>query len=239
MKAKLRMLIFSLIPNFVRKIALKIFGPPFAEFTYSQEGEDIVLFRLLGGRKNGVYVDVGAHHPFKYSNTYKFYQQGWSGVNIDGMPGSMEAFRRYRGRDTNVETLISKEPKKLVYYAFNEPALNTVNAELAHSRDGKDGYKIIKTYDLQSKTLGEVLRSCLPPNTKIDFMTVDVESLDLEVLESNDWEKYMPELVVVESLATENSLESLRDCPVYQFLTQKGYTVYSKLSNTLIFRLKA
>lgn len=238
MKTKIRMIIYSLVPEFIRGLALKFFAPPFAELTYSQEGEDIALYRILGGRKRGVYVDVGAHHPFRFSNTYKFYRQGWSGVNIDAMPGSMDAFRRYRGRDINIEVPISKEPRDLAFYSFNEPALNTVNGDLARSRDGKDGYRIIKTYALRSKPLGEVLDSCLAPGTKIDFMSIDVESMDLEVLESNDWRKYSPEFVVVESLATEDSLDSVKDCPIYRFLSQKGYTVYSKLANTLIFRLK-
>jgi hypothetical protein len=237
MKSLIRRIIYSVIPDSLANLVVKLFSNPFADITYSHEGEDIVLLNLLGSKKRGFYVDVGAHHPFRFSNTYKFYRLGWSGINIDAMPGSMEVFRKYRKRDINVEFLIAKEPKNLVFYSFNKPALNTVNPNLAESRDGKDGYKIIKKYELESKTLREVLNLYLPKNIKIDFMSIDVESLDLEVLESNDWEKYLPEVIAVESLNTVDSLDSIKDSAIYQFLIHKGYTLYSKLANTLIFKI--
>lgn len=54
-------------------------------------------------KKIGFYVDVGAHHPMRFSNTYFFYRMGWSGINIDAMPGSMKEFKKYRRRDINLE----------------------------------------------------------------------------------------------------------------------------------------
>ena len=64
--------------------------------SYSQEGEDMILRRLFETRRRGFYVDVGAHHPRRFSNTYYFYRQGWSGINIDAAPGSMKLFDRLR-----------------------------------------------------------------------------------------------------------------------------------------------
>lgn len=75
----------------------------FATKCYSQEGEDLLLSRILGDKKDGFYVDVGAHHPFRFSNTYLLYKQGWRGINIDAMPGSMKLFNRFRPRDINIE----------------------------------------------------------------------------------------------------------------------------------------
>ena len=78
--------------------------------SFAQEGEDRVLFSLLfklhGGKHidNGFYVDVGAHHPYYLSNTYIFYRQGWRGLNIDAMPGSMALFEKNRPRDINLES---------------------------------------------------------------------------------------------------------------------------------------
>src|ERR1700733_13651528 len=77
--------------------------------SHSQEGEDRVLASLLlkahGGilPSSGFYVDVGAHDPFRFSNTYFFYRRGWSGINIDAMPGSMRRFISHRPRDLNLE----------------------------------------------------------------------------------------------------------------------------------------
>ena len=99
--------------------------------SYSQEGEDMILRRLFEKQKTGFYVDVGAHHPKRFSNTFFFYKKGWSGINIDAMPNSMRLFNEIRPRDTNLEIPISDKKQKLKYYMFNEPALNGFSKELA------------------------------------------------------------------------------------------------------------
>lgn len=75
----------------------------FASKSYAQQGEDLILREILNYASTGFYVDVGAHHPFRFSNTYLFYKQGWRGINIDAMPGSMTLFHRFRPRDINIE----------------------------------------------------------------------------------------------------------------------------------------
>ena len=75
----------------------------FVNLSFSQEGEDLVLYRLLGHQTKGVYVDVGAHHPYRFSNTFKFYLLGWSGINIDPLPGSKQLLDEKRPRDINLE----------------------------------------------------------------------------------------------------------------------------------------
>ena len=57
--------------------------------SYAQEGEDLILYRMIYGKiDKGFYVDVGAHHPKRFSNTYFFYRKGWRGINVEPMPGS-------------------------------------------------------------------------------------------------------------------------------------------------------
>jgi len=75
-------------------------------FSYSQNGEDRALWRYFEGQRDGFYVDIGAHHPFRFSNTYIFYKSGWRGINVDAMPNSMRAFRRYRKHDINIECAV-------------------------------------------------------------------------------------------------------------------------------------
>ena len=84
--------------------------------SYSQEGEDMILRRLFERKDKGVYIDVGAHHPKKFSNTYYFYKKGWSGINLDAMPGSMLRFDKVRPRDLNIETAISDTKETLKYF---------------------------------------------------------------------------------------------------------------------------
>jgi len=68
---------------------------------YSQGAEDIILASIFGNREKGFWVDVGAHHPQRFSNTYLFSLKGWTGINIDALPGSMAIFKKMRPNDIN------------------------------------------------------------------------------------------------------------------------------------------
>jgi hypothetical protein len=148
--------------------------------SYSQEGEDLILLRIFEKKRTGFYVDVGAHHPFRFSNTYLFYRMGWRGINIDATPGSMKFFNKFRKRDINIEVAIGEKEDILTFYIFNEPALNTFNENLARQRNGKMGYYIIKELPLKVLPLSKILEEYLPEGQEIDFLNVDVEGKDFE-----------------------------------------------------------
>ncbi len=206
--------------------------------SYSQEGEDMILWRLFANRKTGFYVDVGAHHPARFSNTYFFYRRGWYGINIDAMPGSMKGFSTFRPRDINLELAVSETPGTLDYYIFNEPALNGFDAGLSHERDARaDLYKIVETRKLRTNRLEAILDEHLPNGQHIDFMTIDVEGFDLEVLKSNDWTKYRPEVVLVEVL--NSSFPDLLTNETNRLLREEGYEIFAKAFNTVIYRQAA
>lgn len=202
--------------------------------SYSQEGEDRILARYFGEKKDGFYVDIGAHHPHRFSNTYLFYLQGWRGLNIDAMPGSMSEFEKWRPEDINIETAVSSQKQTLIYHIFNEPALNTFSKEEALKKDGLRNYKITGTVEIETFPLSFVLEKYLPQNQLIDFMSIDVEGLDFDVLQSNDWNRFKPGMILVESL--NSSLELILQSPVFQFLKEKGYTLVAKSYNTLFFK---
>ena len=203
-----------------------------ASRSYSQEGEDLIVRRVFDRRDGGFYVDVGAHHPVRFSNTYLFYRNGWRGINIDATPGSMRLFKKIRPRDINLELAISDVSKRLTLYMFNEPALNTFDASLARQRN-QGMYRIIAEQQMTTKPLAEVLSSYLPEGLSPTFLTIDVEGLDLEVLHSNDWSRFRPEVVLLECL--NSSLEDLPKRAEFLFMKDKGYCPFAKTLNTLIF----
>lgn len=203
--------------------------------SYSQEGEDLILNRLFENVKEGFYVDIGAHHPFRFSNTYLFYKKGWKGLNIDAMPGSMNLFFSKRNRDINLEVAISKSPQTLTYYSFEEPAINGFDSVLSESRI-KAGEKLIKTIAIQSQRLDKILDQYLPDKMPIDFMSIDVEGLDLEILESNNWDKYKPKAIVIECLGAD--FLGIQKTIVYEYLIAKGYFLIAKTVNSCIFSQK-
>jgi hypothetical protein len=202
--------------------------------SYSQEGEDLILQRFIGNTKKGFYIDIGAHHPFRFSNTYHFYKQGWHGINVDAMPGSMNAFKKLRPRDINLEIPVSESKQVLTYYIFNEPALNTFSGEEARKKNGLRDYKVVEELRLQTFPLSYILDKYLPQNTLIDFLSIDVEGLDYSVLSSNNWEKYQPSIILIESL--QSSLENLRDNEMYAYLHALNYRLIAKTLNTLFFQ---
>jgi hypothetical protein len=203
--------------------------------SYGQEGEDLVVARLLGDRAEGFYVDVGAHHPARHSNTFLLYRRGWRGINIDATPGSMAIFNRMRPRDINIESLVANDTAPRSFYRFNEPALNTASIELAGQRPNEsDRFQIDSTVTLTPRTLGEILHHHLPAGQIIDLMSVDVEGLDLDVLESNDWGRFRPATLLVEVLET--TLLDLDRHEIVRFLAGHGYRPIAKLYNTVIFQ---
>jgi len=213
-------------------------NPPHATYSYSQEGEDRILARLFTDQSAGFYVDVGAHHPLRYSNTYIFYLQGWRGINIEARPGSLQLFDQLRPRDINLELAISDKRESLTYYEFNDTALNGFAKEMAFKANGTAHYRIINTRVIQTVTLAEILDKYLPASQSIDFLSVDVEGLDEQVLRSNNWDKYRPRIILAEDIGYSSFLEAAQS-PIGAMLQPYGYNLYCKTMNTLIFRLRS
>ena len=159
--------------------------------SYSQEGEDMILRRLFETQRTGFYIDVGAHHPKRYSNTYFFYKRGWRGINIDAMPGCMKLFNKLRPRDINIEKPVSDKTEALKYYIFNEPALNGFSKELSEMRDNQTEFYIKSSQEIKTSTLEDILDNNLSKDQVIDFLSIDVEGLDFKVLKSNNFKRYI------------------------------------------------
>jgi len=233
LKETIKRLLPGLFGNVMRNFKNNYLGG-YTNKSYSQEGEDLILRRLFEHKTDGFYVDVGAHHPVRFSNTYLFYKKGWHGINIDAMPGSMNAFKRKRKRDINLEIPVSDKRETLTYYMFNEPALNGFSRELSRERDGRGDYRLIAKQDITTATLEEILDKHLPNRQEIDFLSVDVEGLDLQVLKSSNWEKYRPAYVLAEIL--NSSLETLSASDIHAVLAKAGYTPYAKTVHTVVFK---
>ncbi|MEJ7780596.1 MAG: FkbM family methyltransferase [Daejeonella sp.] len=203
--------------------------------SYSQDGEDMILKAFYENKKHhkGFYVDVGAHHPVRYSNTYFFYKKGWRGINIEPTPTAITPFKVLRSRDINLNVGVASKKESLTFFCFNEPALNTFSEEVALLAKKKEKYKIIKKVQVEVLPLRDILNKYLPEGIKIDFLTVDVEGLDFDVLKSNDWDKFSPEYLLVEGHI---DFEQIFDYDIYQFLKEKNYKLVAKTLRTLIFK---
>ncbi len=200
------------------------------QISFSQEGEDCILNRIFERKKLGFYVDVGAHHPQRFSNTYRFYLRGWQGINIDPLPGTKEEFDRIRPRDINLQMGISDSALELTYYQFEEPAFNTFLADIAEQRTSP----LIAKTPVKTHTLSQVLREYLPIGQSIDFMSIDVEGFDLQVLKSNDWRLFRPSYVLSEILGIKD-MDEVMDTDLVKFMNSVNYSVFSRSVNTVFF----
>ena len=220
------------------KVVLKLYGlrevVAAKRIFYSLEGEDIVLDNIFQNQPKGFYIDIGANHPKMHSNSYLFYKKGWRGINVDAAPGSMQLFSVFRKRDINLERPVSDKVEKLTYFMFDQPRVNTFSEDLANERTRTTTYKIIDRVEIETSTLKKILDEYLPEKTTIDFMSIDVEGFDYRVLLSNDWEKYIPRVIVVEELEHADN----NDSPfIYKFLLSKGYQLVAKTGNSCIYCL--
>lgn len=226
----------TFLKNFIKKqfkISKEYNLPEYSQISFSQYAEDIVLQSFLTKSK-GFYVDIGAHHPHRFSNTFIFYLKGWNGINVDATPGSMKIFRDIRPRDINIEIGISNQKTNLLFYQFQEPAINTFSKELADIYISR-GKQFVNINEIKTISLEELLDNYLPKNQKIDFLTIDIEGLDEVVLKSNNWNKYKPEFIILE--LWNDNIESIISTEIYKLLTSLNYRLVAKTLCSLFFKL--
>lgn len=199
--------------------------------SFSQDGEDLVLRSLLDVNKKGFYVDVGAHDPYRFSNTAFFYLQGWRGINIDPNSRFKEYFDFCRPGDINLEVAIGPECGETQVYTFAETALNTTLLERAQYLEKETSYKPISVRHVPVFPLREIFKKYLPVDQSIDFLSIDVEGLEMGVLMSNDWELYRPMWILVEDLKGNKITSS-----VGTYLQEKNYGKIAFTGRTIIFK---
>ncbi len=193
--------------------------------SFSRSGDDIQLMRLLQNASPGCYVDIGAWHPVKASNSYYFYLRGWRGICIDPNPELADLYRATRPTDEFINMAVGLESSTLQYYMLlsGYDSMNTLDGDFIRRYGLAD--KVKRVVDVPTRPLWEILDERLTPSDRLDFFDVDAEGYDLEILQSNDWDRFRPSIVVTE---TEASLKVDLDSEVSQFLDDKGYRLVGK-----------
>ena len=187
--------------------------------SYSQFGEDLWLGEYFADRPNGFYVDVGAYDPFNASNTLLLYRQGWHGINIEPDPAALARLQRFRPRDTNLGFAISDVSGEAGFLL--DGSFSTIERS-EHEILGTSSRIVVRT-----RRLEEVLSEWTHGN-EIDLLDVDCEGLDLTVLQSNDWQRFRPRVVLAEShLDPPSDLQS--------FMLGVGYERVARFTVTYAF----
>lgn len=245
--------VFRIMKTVILKIAEKYEIKPdgISFITYSQDGEDLILDKIFAAKQNGFFIDIGAYHPKKYSNTYHFYKKGWRGINIDPRPGVMSEFNRVRPEDINLEIGISDREGYVQFYIFDQPGVCTFDKDTALNRNRILGYTLLEIKNIKVDTILNVFEK-YAKSTDVDFMSIDVEGYELAVLEQNDWKRFRPKVILVEIMQPQKtdyessifkkgdkvywvSTDELSQFKVHSLLSKNGYRVLAKTIATVFY----
>jgi len=191
--------------------------------SFSQFGEDIFINEFFKNQNNGKYVDLGAFHPMRLNNTYLLHKKGWSGTNVDLNQISIDMFNLARKEDNNICCLISdvNNVEKKAYFHSDWGAGNTIILDNKFKNILKEEKKMI------SKTFEKII------NHDFDFINIDLEGHDYEVLKTIDLKKYNPKLICIEILEKsttgdkifehmkKNNFKYIKRCGVSYFFERK------------------
>ena len=195
-------------------------------YHFGEFAEDVFIGRLLKSINNGKYVDVGCYHPFKGSLTAKLYQKNWRGINIDVSKTSIDLFNIARKRDINLNCAISDFNEKTFY--FQNGMINQQNS-LQKSSD--DQIKV----DINCYTLNTVLEN--NDFHDFDYLNVDVEGTELNVIKGINFKKYKPKLITIEN--NEMIPEEYFQSEIFKLLEQNNYVFVNKVGVTNFFLIKS
>jgi FkbM family methyltransferase len=171
--------------------------PDGRRISYAQNGEDIVLLRVFDSQPHGVWVDVGANHPVTDSVTRNFSDLGWSGINLEPVPTLHDLLVQMRPNDINLCMAASDRDGVMTFHR-NEtnPGLSTFGDDwAAHYRsEGHD----VTDVDVAVSRLEAVCDQYLTAKV-IDFMKIDTEGHEVEVLRGHNFDRHPVRVLVAEA----------------------------------------
>jgi FkbM family methyltransferase len=202
--------------------------------SWSQGGEDLALIPFLKNVDKGCYLDIGAHHPDRFSVTRGLYQKGWTGVNVEANPNLIQEFLKRRPRDLTLCYAVGLE-SEYVLNVFSEPAISTASSEWKE-RFLSENQTIVDRITVKGISLNKLINEHFPSKGP-DLLVIDVEGLDFDVIQSLDPQKLsrnqLPMVIVVE---TPIGVDEVMATPMYVYLVKIGYQAMCILPMSTIFK---
>jgi len=202
----------------------------------SQFGEDKFILDLFDKDYSGKYLDLGCYHPTRHSNTHILYQSGWTGINIDLNPLTIELFNFMRPKDFNYNIGISNSEEEKELYFINE--FNTQNTLDKNQLNFLKNHHNIKDREiLKTKLKTKKLETILLDNNfhNIDFFNIDIEGHELEVIESIDFDKFKFKYICIEMIQ-HNEISINRSKKIKDILNNNGFIIVKKFEFNYIYK---
>tara|TARA_Y100000768_G_scaffold185353_1_gene138772 strand:- start:2391 stop:3053 length:663 start_codon:yes stop_codon:yes gene_type:complete len=198
--------------------------------SYSQDKEDIFLIELFKDLKKGFYIDLGCHHPKRFSNTYLLYKRGWSGINVDANYSTILLFNLFRKRDKNIRALINTNSVSVFYYKFNDSALNGILSPQNAQKLIDVGYKLKKKVKMNSISINDFIKKYGLVNKKINFLKIDLEGIDFELIKILDFT-----IIDIQVIMIEKKQNKIKEDEMKLYLKNKFYKLIFESNRNLIF----
>ena len=203
----------------------KIFIP---RKSYAHSEEDLFILKKFKNKK-GFYVDVGCHHPTRLNNCHLLYKNGWNGINIDISEFSIRLFNIVRRKDININLAVSLKQKKVRFYYDK---LMSLYISLNKRKE------LNRFREIKSDTLTSIIDKTKYLNKKIDFLSIDAEGKDFEVLKSLNFKKYDPKYICIEVYSDKIVNFDIKKNEVYKFLVKKNYIMLFNKRENFFFKKK-
>ena len=205
-------------------------------FNNSQFGEDKKIIKLFKEEKNGTYLDLGCFHPIRQNNTYLFYKLGWKGINVDLNPLTIELFNIARPNDINICAAISgKKGSKYLFFDHELSSLNTISKN--HTLFLKEAFNKsnLKKKRIKTDTLNNILKK--NRINKVDFMNIDIEGNELEVLKTMNFNKLDIKVICIEIVNYEfySNKIKVNKKKIFNILKKNNYRLRFKTFVNYIF----
>lgn len=189
-----------------------------ATLSYANAGEDLIVRRIFN-KNSGFYVDVGCNLPDATSNTFALYKLGWKGICIDANEALIAQHAAMRPNDRQVLAAVSNESKEVVFTQFvGDAQISSIDVNFVE-RVSKSRSGIVEKR-MHTRTLTEILDSH-SVEKNFDLLCIDVEGHDFEALQSLDFAKYRPRIIVIEILCLD--LVKYTENDIINFLLQINY----------------
>ena len=204
--------------------------------SYSQSGEDVIvkfIFYCLGIDRP-TYIDIGANHPFALNNTALFYQSGSRGINIEPNPEMFKLLEKFRKNDVNLNIGIAQETGFLPFYVMSSPTMSTFSLAEMEKLERETSMRVISVIKTKIDELSNIINN-YAHGIFPDFLSLDVEGLEENILQSIDYNHKAPTVICIETLTyTENNTEE-KDCTIIDYLLNKGYLLFADTYINSIF----
>lgn len=168
------------------------------DLSYTQNLEDYHLSLAFAGQTTGRYIDIGAGHPVADNVSFWFYQRGWRGIVVEPQPELAALYTRLRPRDAVVQVLVGRANGSGDFFMVERlHGFSTTLEQHAQKAQALGaGYRRLQLPVVTLAVLCEAQGV-----DEIDFLKIDVEGAEAEVLAGGDFKRFRPKVIVAEAVA--------------------------------------